>query len=74
MNEKSFDELEADRERRLMRAFVAMQTLPPPAPTEVPVRTKSIRNHRCPCGSGKKFKACCMPGRPRHAAPVPSQP
>ncbi|MDN4694427.1 SEC-C metal-binding domain-containing protein [Vibrio parahaemolyticus] len=18
------------------------------------------RNHRCPCGSGAKFKACCM--------------
>jgi SEC-C motif-containing protein len=23
---------------------------------------RSGRNDKCPCGSGKKFKACCLPG------------
>ena len=27
---------------------------PPPTP-------KTGRNHPCPCGSGRKFKRCCMP-------------
>lgn len=27
----------------------------------VPIRHKSIaRNSRCPCGSGKKYKKCCL--------------
>lgn len=31
-------------------------------PAEVPARVKKIgRNDPCPCGSGKKYKKCCMP-------------
>jgi SEC-C motif domain protein len=31
--------------------------------TRVQRRTMKIgRNHPCPCGSGKKFKACCLVG------------
>jgi len=26
---------------------------------------KTPRNAKCPCGSGKKFKKCHMPGMPR---------
>lgn len=29
------------------------------APEPVRVEPKVGRNERCPCGSGKKFKACC---------------
>jgi len=31
------------------------------APTPVQMLTKKVRrNDMCPCGSGKKFKKCCM--------------
>ena len=29
-------------------------------PLNVGTREKSGRNHRCPCGSGKKYKHCCI--------------
>jgi uncharacterized protein len=44
-------------ERRLASARAAAHT--PAAPTPV------ARNERCPCGSGRKYKACC--GEPRIA-------
>jgi Fe-S-cluster containining protein len=41
---------------------------PPPAPaparTARPATTASGRNDPCPCGSGKKFKKCCMTKKP----------
>jgi uncharacterized protein len=31
------------------------------APTAAQLRKGKVgRNDRCPCGSGKKFKACCL--------------
>jgi len=32
-------------------------------PRHKPLRTKVGRNAPCPCGSGKKFKKCCGPGK-----------
>jgi tetratricopeptide (TPR) repeat protein len=29
------------------------------------------RNEPCPCGSGKKYKACCLPLVPRQPSPPP---
>jgi hypothetical protein len=37
-----------------------------PQPTQPPVpepATQPGRNQPCPCGSGRKFKRCCMPTR-----------
>ena len=28
------------------------------------LRRKAVRNDPCPCGSGKKFKNCCMASSP----------
>ena len=34
---------------------------PPPAPAPTPVRREQAgRNDPCPCGSGKKYKKCCL--------------
>ena len=38
--------------------YPKVEALRVPAPT---YDTKVGRNERCPCGSGKKFKKCCMP-------------
>ncbi len=52
-------------EEYLRRKREAQQPLPPPLPIE-PVHTvtnpyrKVGRNDPCPCGSGKKFKKCCL--------------
>ncbi len=36
-------------------------TAPPPSRTEQVVKSKKIgRNDPCPCGSGKKYKKCCL--------------
>ncbi|MEW6668736.1 MAG: anaerobic sulfatase maturase [Thermodesulfobacteriota bacterium] len=32
----------------------------PPSPTRIQAHPKVGRNDPCPCGSGKKFKKCCM--------------
>ena len=37
-----------------------MQAGAPPRPPESARKTKVGANERCPCGSGKKFKRCCM--------------
>ena len=39
----------------------------PGAPYVNPVRDVG-RNDPCPCGSGKKYKKCCLAGRSFHAA------
>lgn len=38
-------------------------SIPIPPPTQAPVRARSRagRNDPCPCGSGKKYKKCCLP-------------
>jgi uncharacterized protein len=35
-------------------------TLSPPAPRMSPAKRLVGRNHPCPCGSGKKYKRCCI--------------
>jgi hypothetical protein len=39
------------------------QSVPePPAPQAAPRASKIGRNDPCPCGSGRKFKRCCLNG------------
>jgi uncharacterized protein len=33
---------------------------PPPVPVHSPPTPKVGRNDPCPCGSGKKYKKCCL--------------
>ncbi len=33
---------------------------PPHAPPAAPAKLKIGRNDPCPCGSGRKFKKCCL--------------
>lgn len=42
--------------------------------TRIAVRTtpKIGRNEQCPCGSGRKYKACCLRGTPVAAESAPS--
>ena len=75
-HQKRIKELENDPVGQLQFAFeklagktsAATVTQEPPASRQSrlipPVKTESKqrvrRNERCPCGSGKKFKKCCM--------------
>ena len=46
------------------------QSAPPDHPKPAPIPAQTGRNVPCPCGSGVKFKRCCL-GKPLHpAAPV----
>jgi hypothetical protein len=45
---------------RAQLAGPAPAKAPPPAP---PSQSKPSRNQLCPCGSGKKFKRCCLTSR-----------
>jgi preprotein translocase subunit SecA len=54
------------RPMREMRTSVEAQRAPQPART---AGTKVGRNDPCPCGSGKKYKHCCMG---KEQAPAPS--
>lgn len=46
----------AERDRRFMKQMVE-----PPTPAQMRrVPPKVGRNEPCPCGSGKKFKKCCL--------------
>lgn len=36
------------------------QFVPPPRPSKPPTSGKIGRNDRCPCGSGLKYKRCCL--------------
>lgn len=41
------------------------------APTAAQMRRRKIgRNERCPCGSGRKFKRCCMTPLTRPSTPT----
>jgi preprotein translocase subunit SecA len=42
-----------------MPLFAAPKQSPPPPELARP-RIQAGRNDKCPCGSGKKFKNCCM--------------
>jgi hypothetical protein len=51
---------------RELQGWACYQPAEPPAP-ETPTRTAPLprkpgRNDPCPCGSGKKFKKCCLGG------------
>jgi uncharacterized protein len=51
-------------------AFLPIRGAPPGTklPRKEPVRSTRIgRNDACPCGSGKKFKRCCIDGGPPRA-------
>ena len=53
---------EGRRERAALAAAGAMEEdegWTPPEPVVNPLRTVG-RNDPCPCGSGKKFKKCCL--------------
>jgi hypothetical protein len=49
---------------RLRRQLPALEDLPPDAP--LAIRRKIGRNEPCPCGSGRKYKHCCL-NQPRPA-------
>jgi len=62
-NEKEIwqDELDALKKQGLMDEFNQLQR----HLVQVPIqrsRPKTGRNEPCPCGSGKKFKKCCLSG------------
>jgi uncharacterized protein YecA (UPF0149 family) len=53
----------ANLARRAMERIDAMrQNFPEPEPSDTIVREfpRTGRNDPCPCGSGRKFKKCCM--------------
>jgi hypothetical protein len=52
------DQREPDRESLDHARLVPL--FPPPEPLVNPMRGVG-RNHPCPCGSGKKYKKCCLP-------------
>lgn len=52
-------------------AFLPLRGAPPGTklPRKEPVRSTRVgRNDLCPCGSGKKFKKCCIDGAPPAAS------
>lgn len=57
---RALQELIAPAARRIHAYWLERRT-PPGAGTRTYIRPKPKvgRNHPCPCGSGKKFKACC---------------
>lgn len=59
--EKSIDDLEK-KFSKLVKGVKKADRLPDDPPTEQIVRddTKLGRNDPCPCGSGKKYKKCCL--------------
>ena len=47
----------------------------PPATAPAPFRPRVARNAPCPCGSGRKYKKCCLPVQEAaHAERQPTQP
>ena len=54
------DEAKRDRAKALARAAAAYDEPPPQAPAFNPYKHVG-RTDSCPCGSGKKFKKCCLP-------------
>jgi hypothetical protein len=50
----------AEEEAHRKRQQLALERAEDYEPDEEPVRQKVGRNAPCPCGSGKKFKKCCL--------------
>lgn len=60
--DKSTDRfLRKNQEKEWAQSGMPDDDLPPPEPKE-PLKTGEAtgRNDPCPCGSGKKYKQCCM--------------
>jgi len=61
------------RRSQMRRMAAASPIVNPPWASRVPVRAAKVgRNEPCPCGSGKKYKRCCLilPGPPTLANPI----
>jgi hypothetical protein len=54
------DAAKQNRARHIAREAAGFQPRPPEAPVINPFKGVG-RNDPCPCGSGKKFKKCCLP-------------
>jgi hypothetical protein len=54
------DAAKQNRARHIAREAAGVQPRPPEAPAINPFKGVG-RNDPCPCGSGKKFKKCCLP-------------
>ena len=54
------DAAKQNRARHIAREAAGVQPRPPEAPAINPFKGVG-RNGPCPCGSGKKFKKCCLP-------------
>ena len=51
--------LPAEEEQRKLNRLIKMNI--PPTPEQMKRRPPKVgRNEPCPCGSGKKFKKCCL--------------
>jgi len=66
-----WDEVITDTSEWLLRAFVGdpADAVPENAPAVARTGPKIGRNDPCPCGSGKKYKRCCL-GKPLAGPPV----
>jgi hypothetical protein len=53
------DAAERDRARQIAREVAGVEPRPPQLPAVNPFKGVG-RNDPCPCGSGKKFKKCCL--------------
>jgi uncharacterized protein YecA (UPF0149 family) len=63
LGKRSYKELVKGLQDRLREPHTpsATRTLEPPSPPAKLVGAKSVgRNDPCPCGSGKKYKKCCL--------------
>ncbi len=59
--ESRFERRRQEQERRRKGLPGADEApLPPPAETIRKHETEPSRNEPCPCGSGKKYKQCCL--------------
>ena len=54
------DAAKQDRARRIAREVAGIEPRAPQLPAVNPLKGVG-RNDPCPCGSGKKFKKCCLP-------------
>jgi uncharacterized protein YecA (UPF0149 family) len=56
------DQLSEEQALARMMFFASAATMPLPRrrPVTPPPPVKAGRNAECPCGSGRKFKRCCL--------------
>jgi preprotein translocase subunit SecA len=60
MNEKTNLDIDSDSQEKKDQKEIRMKAEP------VTPRHKVGRNEKCPCGSGKKFKHCCLTKLQKH--------